>query len=142
MVTDAMNKKKLSNSILDRPGHPDGMKVPEGYFGAFLHDMVSKLPPNELEQQPVKMLQPPTRWQRIRPFVYMAAMFAGIWCMMKMFSLMQNPDADMSFDRSPVLTAALANEDFVSDYVLEDYGESQLLEDLYAAGYSVTDISF
>ncbi len=137
-----MNKEQYKNSVLDRPGHPDGMTVPDGFFEAFARDMAAKLPPNELEQQPVKALQPPTRWQRMRPFVYMAAMFAGIWCMMKMFSMMQNASADMSLDRSPVLTAALSNDDFVTDYVLDDYGEEQLLEDLYADGYSVADLSF
>lgn len=136
-----MTKDKYSNSVLDRPGHPDGMTVPEGYFEAFRRDMMASLPPNELEQAPVRALQAPTRWQRMRPFVYMAAMFAGIWCMMKMFSMMQNTVGDMQFDRSPVLTAALANEDFVSDYVLGDYGEDQLLEDLYADGFSVADLA-
>lgn len=137
-----MTKDKFNNSTLDRPGHPDGMTVPEDFFETFARDMAAKLPPNELELQPVKALQPPTRWQRLRPFVYMAAMFAGIWCMMKMFSIMHNQGTDMSFDRSPVLTAALANEDFVTDYVLGDYGEEQLLEDLYADGYSAADFSF
>ncbi len=137
-----MTKEKFSNSVLDRPGHPDGMTVPEGYFEAFRRDMMANLPSNELEQAPVRALQAPTRWQRMRPFVYMAAMFAGIWCMMKMFSMMHNTVGDMQFDRSPVLTAALANEDFVSDYVLDDYGEDQLLEDLYADGFSVADLAF
>lgn len=137
-----MTKEKYSNSVLDRPGHPDGMTVPEGYFEAFRRDMMASLPVNDLEQAPARALQSPTRWQRMRPFVYMAAMFAGIWCMMKMFSMMQNTAGEMRFDRSPVLTAALANEEFVSDYVLDDYGEDQLLEDLYADGFSVADMAF
>ena len=28
----------------------------------------------------------PTLWTRLRPYAYMAAMFAGIWCMMKVFN--------------------------------------------------------
>ncbi len=137
-----MTKEKFNNSVLDRPGHPDGMTVPGGYFEAFRRDMMSALPPNELELAPVKALQPPTRWQRVRPFVYMAAMFAGIWCMMKMFAMVRESTGEMWIDRSPVLTAALANDDFVSDYVLEDYGEDQLLEDLYAEGFSADDLTF
>lgn len=136
-----MNKEKYKSSILDRPGHPDGMTVPEGFFESFALDMAAKLPPNELEQQPVTMLQPPTRWQRMRPFVYMAAMFAGIWCMMKMFSMMQDNSADLSFGRNPEFTAVLVTDDYVSDYVIDGYGEDQLLEDLYSDGYSVADLS-
>ena len=137
-----MTKEKYKNDVLNRPGHPDGMTVPDGFFEAFARDMAAKLPPNELEQQPALALQPRTRWQRIRPFVYMAAMFAGIWCMMKMFSMMQSTTTDLSFDRSPVLTAALSNDDFVSDYVLDDYDEEQLLDDLYVDGYQVDEFTF
>ena len=28
----------------------------------------------------------PSMWQRVKPFAYMAAMFAGVWCMMSVFS--------------------------------------------------------
>ncbi len=28
----------------------------------------------------------PSMWQRVKPFAYMAAMFAGVWCMMSVFN--------------------------------------------------------
>ena len=44
--------------------------------------MNEKLPDVEITPVDVK----PTMWQRIKPIVYMAAMFAGVWCMMQVFS--------------------------------------------------------
>lgn len=136
-----MSSKDFKNNILNRPGHPDGMTVPPGYFEAFAADMASKLPPNTLEQQPVRMLEPPTLWRRVRPFVYMAAMFAGIWCMMKMFSMVQNHAGDINFDRSPALTAALSNDDFVYDYLGDGLDEGDILNDLYADGFNAADLT-
>ena len=136
-----MKQDKL-HSILERPGHPDGMTVPEGFFEDFVNKMSASLPENELEKQPAIQLQAPTLWQRIRPFAYMAAMFAGVWCMMKMFSMTGNGNTDLSFDRNPVLTAALANEEFVNDFVVTEYSEDQILEDMYANGVDIASLDF
>ncbi len=135
-----MATKPFNNSILDRQGHPDGMRVPEGYFESFARDMMSRLPENELEKQPVKELTPPTLWQRIRPFAYMAAMFAGIWCMMKMFAMIHQ-STDTLNDPTQVSAGAFAQEDFVFDYVIDDYSNSQLLDELYADGFSADDFN-
>lgn len=135
-------KIERQNSILDRQGHPDGMTVPEGFFEDFVKNMSASLPENELEKQPAKLLQPPTLWQRVRPFVYMAAMFAGVWCMMKMFSMTGNGTTDLSFDHNPVLSAALANDDFVNDFVVDEYSEDQILEDMYADGVEIASLHF
>jgi len=44
--------------------------------------MADMLPEVEITPVDVK----PTMWQRVRPLIYMAAMFAGVWCMMTVFS--------------------------------------------------------
>ena len=69
---------KEKNDILSTIGKDSGFKVPENYFSDFAEKMAKSLPDQEI--QPIPQ---PTRWQRVRPFVYMAAMFAGIWCMMQ-----------------------------------------------------------
>lgn len=133
-------KQEYKHNILERPGHPDGMTVPENYFEDFVSQMANRLPENDLELQSSHILEAPTLWQRVRPFVYMAAMFAGVWCMMKMFSIAGNGTTDLSFDHNPVLTAALSNDDFVNDFVVTNYNEDQLLEDMYASGVNISDI--
>lgn len=127
---------------LDRPGHPDGMTVPEGFFEQFNAKMAASLPPNALEQQPAEALKPRTTWQKLRPFVYMAAMFAGIWCMMKMFTLMQHtpatfPQPSTYADAMITASADISADELASyyDYIVSDYSESDLLEDLYTSGY-------
>lgn len=72
-----MDKK---SNILTKVGKDAGFKVPEGYFADFADKMAASLP-----EKQIKIERKPTRWMRIRPYVYMAAMFAGVWCMMYMF---------------------------------------------------------
>ena len=69
-----VNKKNRHNmkeeeKLIDRYGRKGPWTVPDGYFEAVRIDIASKLPV----------------WQRVKPYVYLAAMFAGIWCMMKVF---------------------------------------------------------
>lgn len=136
------NKEKNEINIPALKGHGDGIKVPDGYFENFALDMASRLPVNDLEQQPSLQLQPRSTWNKIRPYVYMAAMFAGVWCMMKMFSLMREGTGEMSFDNNPMITAALNDDDFVVNYVIDDYGEDALLEEMYAEGVVPADLTF
>ena len=56
--------------------------MPENYFDDFNKRMTEMLPDVEITPVDVK----PTMWQRVRPLVYLAAMFAGVWCMMQVFS--------------------------------------------------------
>ena len=74
--------KNERSEILDRLGKDPGFKVPEGYFDNFAEQMLDKLPEVEITEVDIK----PSMWVRVRPYVYMAAMFAGVWCMMHVFS--------------------------------------------------------
>lgn len=69
------------DKLFDKVGRNHGMKVPEGYFDDFTRAMMESLPAYPEKPKAAKL----TMWQRIKPYVYMAAMFAGIWCMMKVF---------------------------------------------------------
>lgn len=122
--------------ILEKINHKDGMTVPDGYFSDFAARMAESLPVQDWEKPQPKVM-PRSVWQKVRPYIYMAAMFMGVWCMMKMFDLMRPDTAGLSFDNNPVLTAAVNNDYFVSDYVITqgDVSEYQLMEDLYETGY-------
>ena len=74
--------KQDDSTILKKYGKDPGFKVPENYFDDFNKRMAEMLPDVEITPVDVK----PTLWQRVRPLVYMAAMFAGVWCMMQVFS--------------------------------------------------------
>ena len=72
---------KQEDKIKEVAGKGSPFRVPDNYFESFKADLMSKLPeyPEKPEVQKVSV------WHRVRPYVYLAAMFAGIWCMMKIF---------------------------------------------------------
>ncbi len=74
--------KHEDSTILNKYGKNPGFKVPENYFADFNQRMTEMLPDVEITPDDAK----PTMWQRLKPLVYMAAMFAGVWCMMSVFS--------------------------------------------------------
>ena len=74
--------KREDSTLLTKYGKDPGFKVPENYFEDFNKRMADMLPEVEITPVDVK----PTMWQRVRPLIYMAAMFAGVWCMMTVFS--------------------------------------------------------
>ncbi|MDE6301425.1 MAG: hypothetical protein K2M19_06880 [Muribaculaceae bacterium] len=127
--------KQNSDDILSRADHRDGMTVPEGYFEQFTARMTARLPERPELTAPDNRLQPPASlWQRVRPYVYMAAMFAGVWCMLRMFTLMtaENPQP---LESNPVIAEALGNDSFVDDYVFGDLNQWDLYDDLMESGF-------
>ena len=75
--------KREDSTILNKYGKDPGFKVPENYFDDFNKKMAAMLPDIEITPVDIK----PTMWQRIKPLAYLAAMFAGVWCMMTVFNL-------------------------------------------------------
>ena len=64
--------------LLDEIGRKHGMKVPGNYFADFTEKMTESLPEREFPE-----LVQPSLWLRVRPWIYMAAMFTGIWLMIE-----------------------------------------------------------
>lgn len=122
--------------ILTKVGRNDGMTVPDGYFDDFATRMAASLPEMEWEKPRPKVM-PRSVWQRIRPYVYMAAMFMGVWCMMKMFDLMRTDSSGLSIDNNPVMTAALKNDHFINEYFINEgeISDYQLMNELYETGF-------
>lgn len=136
---------KQSTDILEKAGRRDGMTVPEGYFADFSRRMAASLPARpELEEaaQAPSLLQR-TFWQRIRPYVYMAAMFAGIWLMLQLFTLISHPGDLRPMDSNPVMAEALGNDQFMLDYMTDDAGLDQwdIIDEMAADG-SLDELDF
>ena len=74
--------KREDSTLSEKYGKDPGFKVPENYFADFNKRMADMLPDVEITPVDIK----PTMWQRIKPYAYLAAMFAGVWCMMSVFS--------------------------------------------------------
>lgn len=129
--------------ILSAIDHQSGMTVPEGYFEDFVKRMEASLPRQEWEQAEHEKHIIPNRsfWQKVRPYVYMAAMFAGIWCMMKMFDLMRPSQNYIGIDSNPYLAEAVSDPSYVNDYFVTNYDgmgdiDSGFYDDLYEEGFN------
>ncbi|MBP3536524.1 MAG: hypothetical protein J6J93_03180 [Muribaculaceae bacterium] len=128
-----------SDNILDNPslknlGSPAGYKVPEGYFESFAENMEKLLPERpELEQVSLPATDR-TFWQKVRPYVYMAAMFAGIWMMLQMFAMLGSKTTLEPMESNPMIANALSTEDFVTDYVYRDMSSRELVDDMLDEG--------
>lgn len=72
---------KEEDRIIEKFGRDTGFTLPEGYFDQVFKDTMAKLPPRETVSAEPKI----SAWHRVRPYLYMAAMFGGIWLMMKVF---------------------------------------------------------
>lgn len=113
-----------------------GMTVPEGYFKSFADKVMAQIP-----QEKPKVVEMPrhTFWQTVRPYVYMAAMFAGIWLMMNMFTLFSPVDSPSSSSQLLLADVTSAqSESYFADYMssMSDY---ELYDDLYDTGFDIPD---
>ncbi|MDE6309367.1 MAG: hypothetical protein K2L93_08760 [Muribaculaceae bacterium] len=124
--------------ILTKIDRRTGMTVPDGYFDDFVKRMQAQLP--ELEATAAARKPAGGIWYTIRPYVYMAAMFAGIWCMLHIFNIMGSNDVDLSIESHPAVAEALSNDTFVEEYILPSYSESDLYLQLYESGVTVDDL--
>lgn len=133
-----MSDKK---DILDKVDRKSGMTVPENYFADFAEKMMQSLP----EKEETIITKPLTRWQKVRPYMYLAAMFAGIWCMVKMVDIMGSNTIGTPAQiaqSEQILAQAIEDEMFIEDYCYEDVDEYSLLESMYEDGYEFDNIAF
>lgn len=120
---------KREEEIKDKFGTKGGWKVPEGYFDDFYKTMEANLPeyPEKPRQSPMSL------WQKMKPYVYLAAMFAGIWVMMKVFYNVTS-DASLQVDNPPQHIAMVMQELSSSDSYIDldhyDYSASESDEDV------------
>lgn len=121
---------------LESVGRDTGMTVPAGYFEQFAQRMAQDLPaqPWEMagEAKPVQEEQRPL-WIRMRPYVYLAAMFAGIWLMMNMFSFFPSLHDNGSVAPA-VADAELTEQEYIDEYLV-DYESADLYDALYEEGF-------
>lgn len=131
-----MDKNK--KDILDEACRRDGMTVPQGYFSDFAARMAESLPHTQYEDQDSTeaVLRRRTAWQRVRPYVYMAAMFAGVWLMLKMFTTL-TPSADTV----PAVVAEAASDPvFAFDHIDRNISHGELLNDMMQQGVDFDSI--
>lgn len=96
---------KEETKLIDKFGRKGPWTVPDGYFDSVRGEIISKLPEYPEAQKPAEL----SLWQRIKPYVYLAAMFAGIWCMMKVFHNAAG-SGSLSLDNPPEYIASYVGD--------------------------------
>lgn len=117
---------KEEDELLKKYGTQNPFTVPEGYFENFSKKLMDKLPEKEYAPTATATI---TTWQRIKPWVYMAAMFCGLMFTVRV--VVGPPKQD-----TPIFTAA-ETEQFSDEYIetildhsmLDDYALYQYLTD-------------
>jgi len=123
---------KQNNDILEKAGGKTGYTVPENYFDSVRSKILANLP--EYPKQEAPKL---STWRRMQPYLYMAAMFAGIWCMMKVIHMMSS--TDISLENPPesvAIVMADANHYEWMDVADDDNADILQLEDDMSQQYS------
>src|SRR5574344_1664728 len=108
---------KEENELLNKVGKENPFKVPDGYFDNFTTQLMDKLPekPEAIEVQSV------TTWMKMRPYVYMAAMFIGAVLMIKAIHFIQSDKIEKAQKETAATEVAQENK-----YIDETVKNSQL----------------
>lgn len=115
--------KKEETDLLKRCGTENPFTVPEGYFERFTEQLMEKLP--EREAQPAPQL---TLWTRVKPWVYMAAMFCGLMLSVRMFVGEKQSQSPAATSETTDFTEVpdeyidpIVNQTMMDDYTLYQY---------------------
>ncbi len=132
-------KMDKERKLVDKFGRDPGFKAPEG----FLEDVYKQVAEKRGQLPEYKHDIKVGVWHRLRPYVYLAAMFAGIWCMMKVFSVASEQtnltsapiaqEQTVSLDNPPAMIAEAA----VSLEVVKELQISEELNDPATTDYEL-----
>lgn len=122
-----------------------GLDVPDGYFESFTARITAGLPerpelehPDDIEAETA----PRTFWQTVRPYVYMAAMFAGVWLMLQLFTTLTGTGRLQPMDSNPILAEALDNDAFLEQFVYDDIDSWDIVDEMVEDGSLDADFHF
>ena len=118
---------KEEDNILKKVGKENVSPVPHGYFENLASEVMRQLPEKET---PAFVRREPTRWERIKPWLYMAAMFVGAALIIRVASAPRLPSCAGRIDDTDTET--------VSDEYISTVLENSMLED-YSLYVYLTD---
>ena len=114
------------DNILRKAGTSNPFRVPDHYFENFTQELMNKLP----EKEPMPLMSEPTLWERVKPWLYMTAMFCGIMLSVKVFVGVPQKDEFPVISQTEV--ERLPDEDWeimINCIMMDDYTLYQYLTD-------------
>ena len=117
------NQNKLNQFKDKQP-----FKLPSNYMEGLTEQIMSSLP-----EAPLQIEQPVTLITKLRPYFYMAAMFASMVFVLRLLIGDAAVDTQQTLDKTTMFTAKsedIADEEFL-EYIEEQYNSSLLKEEVY-----------
>ncbi len=122
---------RQEDKLKEKYGQETGFQVPEGYFEELNSRILSNLPAYPEAPKRANL----SAWQRVKPYLYLAAMFAGIWLMMNLFHRVSSSVGIFSLDNPPeALVQLIEDEGYetITDYLPDiDYELEREVSDNY-----------
>ena len=125
---------KEENELFKKVGTGNPFMAPEGYFEQLTSEVMNKLPKQQESRFVMKKV---ARWARVKPWAYMAAVFAGVVFVLRIVSYNPNSFDDMQIAATE--TAAADSEMVYDEYI--DYVVNQSMMDDYSLYMYLTDAS-
>ena len=82
---------KEEDKIQKKIGTENPFRVPEGYFENLTSEVMNRLPEKE---KLIAVQTEPTMWQKVRPWLYMTAMFIGAALIIRVASSEHTPSVE------------------------------------------------
>lgn len=108
---------KEEDKLLRTVGTENPFRVPEGFFENLTSEVMNRLPEKET---PAYEQKEPTLWDKVKPWMYMAAMFVGAALIIRVASSDQTPAADRMTAEEKENEAKYINT-IVENSMLDDY---------------------
>lgn len=117
-------KKEINN--LDRLKGKNPFSVPEGYMEGLTDHIMSRIP----EKAPRKEARQISLLDRVRPWLYMAAVFAGLGLF---FKVIVGPEQKNDRSESLLVNTEVPSETLTAIQMTDDEEYLEYLEDRYAS---------
>lgn len=112
---------KEEDILLKKLGKENSFKVPDGYFENLTSEVMNKLPEKE---KVVFKEEPVSTWTRLKPLLYMAAMFVGAALIIRVASTDHKP-----VTADDVAVTEVDTEVVVSDEMIDVAVDRAMLDD-------------
>ena len=90
--TERRKLMKEEDKLQKMIGTENPFRVPEGYFESLTSEVMNRLPEKEKSLGAIR--KESTMWERVRPWLYMTAMFIGAALIIRVASTDRTPAAD------------------------------------------------
>ena len=112
-----MTEDNLKNKL----GTENPFRVPDGYFENFASELMERLP----DKEKVEISRQPMTWEKVRPLLYMAAMFVGAMLLIRVaashYTPAENPALDEDWDVETEYIDMAMESSMLDDYSLYVY---------------------